>query len=99
MKKSLIFILCMVILVACNSEEKTPILQCGGYDVQMNFSDGGEIMYANINGDDVELSHVVSASGAKYAGILNDTLVVLWESGDIWTLMLDEDIIIDCKAK
>ena len=99
MRKLLACAVCLLSLVACNHEEETPALQCGGYDVQMTFADNGETMRANLNGDDVELSHVVSASGAKYAGMLNDTMVVLWSKGDVWTLMLDDEQIIDCAAK
>ena len=65
----------------------------------MQFSDNGDTMRANINGDELELSNVVSASGAKYAGILNDTIVVLWNKGENWTLILDDETIIDCVGK
>jgi len=99
MKKLLVCILCACALVACNREEKTPIQQCGGYDVQMTFSDNGETMRADINGDMVELSQVAVVSGAKYAGILNDTLVVFLSDGEKWTLVLDDDQIIDCRVK
>ena len=99
MNRFLIVLLCLFTVSACNHDEKVPVLQCGGYDVQMNISDDGESMHANINGDELELSHVVSASGAKYAGILNDTVVVLWEKGGTWTMMLDDEQIIDCTAK
>ena len=54
---------------------------------------------ANINGDELELSNVVAASGAKFAGILNDTIVVLWNKGENWTLILDDDTIIECESK
>ena len=99
MKKFLLCVLCVFALTACNRDEETPVLHCGGYDVQTSFSDNGETLHANINGDDVDLSLVVSASGAKYTGILNDTVVVLWSKGDEWTLMLDEEQIIDCGTK
>jgi membrane-bound inhibitor of C-type lysozyme len=99
MKRILACILCAFALVACNHEEKTPIQQCGGYDVQMTFSENGDVMNADINGDVVELSRVVVVSGTKYAGILNDTLVVFLSDGEKWTLVLDDDQIIDCRAK
>lgn len=99
MKNVLIMALCVFTLCACNREEDIPVQRCGGYDVQMGFSEDGETLHANINGDDVDLLHVISASGSKYSGVLNDTVVVLWVKGDVWTLMLDEDQIIDCKAK
>lgn len=99
MKKFLVSMLCLAALGACSHDEKTPIQQCGGYDVQMTFADNGETMTADINGDIVELSRVVVVSGTKYAGILNDTLVVFLSDGEKWTLVLDDDQIIDCMAK
>ena len=91
--------LSLFVFAACEHEENTPILQCGGYDVQMDITDDGNTMRANINGDELELSLGPSASGAKYTGTLNDTVVILWQKGDTWTMMLDEEQIIDCHAK
>ena len=99
MKKILLCLLCVFAVAACKRDEGVPVLQCGGYDVQMTISESGETMQANINGDELELSLTPSASGAKYTGTLNDTVVVLWEKGDTWTMMLDEEQIIDCSAK
>ena len=99
MKKVLICLLGSLMLASCGQDEKTPVLQCGGYDIQMELSSDGDAMHANINGDELDLSHVVAASGAKYAGILNEIVVVLWQKGDAWTLMLDDDQLIECKTK
>ena len=99
MKNFLFVLLAVTVMVACNRNDDSHIQQCGGYDVEMAMSDDGESMHANINGDELDLSHVVSASGAKYSGTLNDITVVLWEKGGIWTMMLDEEQIIDCTAK
>ncbi len=99
MKKFLVCLLCVFVVVACKREEKTPILHCGGYDIQTDIEEDGNSMHANINGDDVDLLLVPSASGAKYAGVLNDIEVVLWQKGAEWTLMLDDEQIIDCTAK
>ena len=100
MKRLILCMLCLCALVACNKNDSDGMRQtCGGYDVEMAFSDDGNTMRANINGDELELSHVVSASGAQYAGILNDTIVVLWNKGENWTLILDDDTIIDCTGK
>ena len=96
MKKLLFAIVFAMPLVACHQNDGIERQKCGGYDVEMRFSEGGETMMANINGDELELSNVVSASGAKFAGILNDTIVVLWNKGENWTLILDDDTIIDC---
>jgi len=99
MRKLLFMFVCGLALVACGHDDGIVHQKCGGYDVVMQFSDNGDTMRANINGDEVELSNVVSASGAKFAGILNDTIVVLWNQGDNWTLMLDDDTIIECSGK
>ena len=99
MKKLMICLLCVLALVACKRNDSQPILHCGGYDIEMQMSDSGDKINANINGDDMELLLVPSASGAKYSGVLNDIVVVLWQKGESWTMMLDEDEIIDCRAK
>ena len=99
MKKVLAILFCACALVACDHDDGIEHQRCGGYDVEMRFSDTGETMNANINGDELELSNVVSASGAKFAGILNDTIVVLWNQGENWTLILDDDTIIECESK
>ena len=99
MKKVLCALICLLPLVACDRGNDGGYQKCGGYDVQMHFSEDGDTMVANINGDELQLSHVVSADGAKYAGILNDTIVVLWGHGEKWTLVLDDDTIIECDGK
>ena len=99
MKKILLLLFVLVAVAACGKPDTKPVQHCGGYDVNMSISDDGAAMHADINGDELDLSLVPSASGAKYAGILNDTLVVLWEKGGVWTMMLDDETIIDCHAK
>ncbi len=99
MKKILICLFALFAVAACDRDDGAPIFQCGDYDVQMEIAETGDAMRANLNGDDVDLALVPAASGAKYAGVLNDTVVVLWQKGDAWTLMLDDEQIIDCKSK
>lgn len=99
MKKILVCLMCVLALAACGHKDGIEHQKCGDYDVDMIFSENGETLTANINGDELELSNVVAASGAKFAGILNDTIVVLWNQGENWTLVLDDDTIIDCIAK
>ena len=99
MKKIFLALICMGTLVACGHDDGIVHQKCGGYDVDMRFSDTGDTMTANINGAELELSNVVAASGAKFAGILNDTIVVLWNKGENWTLILDDDTIIECESK
>ena len=99
MKKILFMVVCAFVLVACGHDDGNLHQKCGEYDVVMRFSNEGDTLLANINGDELELSHVVSASGAKYAGMLNDTIVVLWGQGEDWSLILDDDTIIECTGK
>ena len=73
-KLMLVGVLCTV-LTACGQNE--PTLVCGGYDVNISLSDDGETLTALINGDEMTLTHAISASGARYVGELNDTIVVL----------------------
>ena len=99
MKKLLIVLFSLFAVAACNRDENAPVLQCGGYDIQMTIAEDGNAMHANINGDELDMTLVPSASGAKYAGNLNDIEVVLWEKSNTWTMMLDEEQIIDCVSK
>ena len=41
----------------------------------------------------------ISASGERYVGELNDTIVSLWNQGTTWTMFLNDDAPIDCVAK
>lgn len=103
MKKSVFLMLALGCLSACDDTES--VIQknaylCGNYDVEMTFSDDGATMHAIISGDAVDLALTQSASGAKYAGVLNDTNVVLWGKGDAWTMFLGPDeTIIECSIK
>ena len=99
MKKFLVCLICCIMLTACNRNEDVVVQHCGEYDIQIRFDSEGDILHANINGDDVELMHVVSASGARYAGVLNDVAVVLWNKGENWIFSLGDESIIECKAK
>ncbi|MBD5400506.1 lysozyme inhibitor [bacterium] len=101
MKK--IFVLGIVCagLAACDADKKSDVIvqQCGGYTVEITLSPDGDKINAVLNGDAVELVNSVSASGGKYDGVLNDTAVTLWNKGDAWTMILDEDIVTECIAK
>ena len=66
----------------------------------MTFSEDGGVMHAVISGDVVDLKLTQSASGAKYAGVLNDTDVALWGKGDAWAMFVgDDEIMIECSVK
>ena len=101
MRKVLIAITASLALCACDKKTDSDIStrQCGGYQVEMTFNDQGDAMHAIINGDEMDLTLSVSASGAKYDGVLNDTNVTLWQKGDEWTMILDDDMVIECDRK
>ncbi len=84
-------------LVACDSGDSA--ITCGGYEVTMNMSSDGETLNAVINGDAMTLTHAISASGARYVGELNDTIVTLWNQGHNWTMFLNDDAPIECTVK
>ena len=101
MKKLAILTAVIGLCAACDRDEVQQATRtCGEYEVAMQFdADNTDILHAVINGDALDLMRGESASGARYRGVLNDTVVVLWEKGDDWTLMLDEDMVIECDAK
>lgn len=102
MKKYLFLLLGCVVLCACDSksdDSNVVVRTCGDYNVEMSFSDDGESMHAVINGDAVDMTIAVSASGARYVGVLNDTDVTLWGQGDNWTMFLNDEAPIECVAK
>lgn len=89
-------VLCLA-LGACDTHN--PTITCGGYNVDMKLSDDGETLTAVINGDEMTLTHAISASGARYVGELNDTIVTLWNQGNDWTMFLNDDAPIECTSK
>ena len=96
--KKLFAILCLGLIVGgCESENL--VIQCGGYSVEITMSQDGETLNANINGDEMVLTHAISASGARYVGELNDTIVTLWNQGNDWTMFLNDDAPIECTSK
>lgn len=96
MKKVLLPVLMGLALVGCAKNEEKVI--CGEYEVIMTFSDDGETMNAVINGDELALNHAISASGARYVGVLNDTVVTLWGKGNDWTMFLNDEEPIFCET-
>ncbi len=100
MKKFLIGMFVLAALGACDrAADDVLVRQCGGYRVEMTFADDGDTMNANINGDDMTLERVVSASGARYQGVLNDITVTLWGRGDEWSMFLNDEESFVCDAK
>lgn len=102
MKKLVAIMMLTTIVAACDNAPKSDDVvrrKCGGYDVEMKFSDDGDIMHAVISGDNIDLQLSQTASGAKYVGVLNDTDVALWGKGNDWILILDDDTLLECVAE
>lgn len=99
MKKFMLFGLMAFALAACSDTNDGTSITCGGYDIAINMAADGESMTAVINGDEMTLVHAISASGARYVGELNDTIVTLWNQGTTWTMFLNDNAPIDCVAK
>lgn len=95
MKKVLFVFMAILVLAACNKPDNA--MQCGAFDVSFTMDANGTTMDAVINGDPVTLQNVISGSGARYAGVLNDTDVVLWGKGHNWILILNDGDAISCK--
>lgn len=101
MKKIFLFAAICGALAACDSDKKSDVImqQCGDYAVEITLSENGEKINAVLNGDAVELANAVSASGARFDGVLNDTAVTLWNQGDAWIMILDDEAATECVAK
>ena len=102
MKKYLFLLFGIMILCGCDGksdDSNVVVRQCSEYNVEMSFSDEGESMHAVINGDAVDMTIAISASGARYVGVLNDTDVTLWGQGDNWIMFLNDEAPIECTAK
>ncbi len=95
MKKLFLFAGLLFALAACN--DKPSLMTCGGYEVDIAMSDDGDEITAVINGDEMVLTRAISASGVRYVGELNDTIVTLWNKGDDWTLYLNDDEMLECN--
>jgi membrane-bound inhibitor of C-type lysozyme len=94
MKKFLFPLMMVFVLAACGKSDD--LMKCGDYDVRAALTQSGDLK-AVLNGDDVILARTISASGARYEGVLNDTTVVLWNKGRDWTLSLNDETPIECK--
>ena len=104
MKQILVGLVAVLSIAACDKpdENNAIVRTCGDYDVEITLSDIGDTVNATINGDATTLNHAISASGARYVGVLNDTDITLWNKGTDWTLFLGDDdtaVAIECIAK
>lgn len=95
MKKICFVLFGLFLVVGCQKDDSTIV--CGDYTININPTDDTEVMDIVINDDPVILAHTVSASGARYVGNLNDTMVELWNKGRDWTLTLNDEEPILCK--
>lgn len=101
MKKIFLFFGACAALAACDADKKSDVImqQCGDYTVEITLAENGDKINAVLNGDAVELTNSVSASGAKFDGVLNDTAVSLWNQGESWIMILDDGAATQCVAK
>lgn len=97
MKKIMTLGTVLLALTAC--ADKKDVITCGDYEVELNMSEDGEKLSAIINGDEMTLNLAISASGARYVGELNETVVTLWNKGSDWTMFLNDGEPIYCTAK
>ncbi len=95
MKNILIGLIAVLFVAGCDSSKPENIVQCGDYVVEYNLG-VDETLTADINGDTVNMNLVISGSGAKYMGELNEVQVVFWNKGSDWTLILDDIDVINC---
>lgn len=99
MKRALFLLFACAAVAACDKTDDGIIrCQCGDYAVEITTSQSGDTINAVLNGDAAEFKRAVSASGAKYDGVLNDTNVTLWNKGADWTMILDDEAI-ECVVK
>jgi membrane-bound inhibitor of C-type lysozyme len=96
MKKFLICGLCVAALAACENK-KQPMAEeafkCGDANVAVKVYE--DHIDATINGQEIQMFQVVTASGAKYQSA--DTKTSLWNKGENWMMLVGEETVIDCK--
>lgn len=96
MKKTILSIILAVCLCACGNDDSR--IHCGDYHVSdMTFGADGAVLHAVVNDVPVDFYLVVSASGAKYDGVIDAHHAVLWSHGDTWTMFIDDGAAIECK--
>lgn len=93
MKKLFVCFFAIAILSACDKSDN--VLQCGDYEITKELQ--GDSLSIIINSDPVVLKQTKSTDGVRYAGVLNDTDVVLWNHDKHWTLFLNDESPIECE--
>ena len=97
MKKLILFALLSVVVCGCDAEKTGVSVRCGNYNVHMDIAEDGTSLRALIDGKPFDFILTKSASGAKFAGLVNSNDVTFWNKGDIWTMFINEDIVFECK--
>jgi len=84
-----------IVLVACSEKSlSTAELRCGDMDISVTVFKNK--IDAVVNGVKFNMPNVVSASGARYEGIMTDgSKIILWNKGEDW-MMISEDNAIAC---
>jgi membrane-bound inhibitor of C-type lysozyme len=94
MKKILFSLLVALVLAGCGDSSDN-MIKCGAYEVETEAVDQDNLRVV-LNGDEVVLTRAVSASGARYEGVLNDITIALWNKGNDWTLFLNGEDPVEC---
>lgn len=97
MKKIVLFLFMSVVLCGCGDSDHGISVVCGNYDVNIKLGSDGTHLSALINNKPFDFILGISASGAKYNGIVNGNTVSLWNKGESWTMFVNEDIVFECK--
>ena len=92
-KKTLLFLMISIGLVSC--DDSNELMKCGDFEIFASVEQ--DFLLAIINGDKAVLDKTASSSGVRYAGVLNDTAVIMWNQGQKWSLILNNDDPIECK--
>ena len=97
MKKIVLVLFMFVVLCGCGDSDQGISVVCGNYDVNIKLGSDGTHLSVLINNKHFDFMQGVSASGAKYDGIVNGNNVSLWNKGESWTMFVNEDIVFECK--
>ncbi|MDR1207326.1 MAG: MliC family protein [Rickettsiales bacterium] len=95
--KKYILALSVLALVACSDKAPEVIgMRCGEFDIVAQVSSDGTQIKTAINGQNVSMEIVESASGAKYEGANGEAKLSLWNKGDQWMMIVGDDQVFDC---
>ncbi len=95
-KKMFLTIITAAVLLGCESKKADNLLICGDYEVQYELNNENETVSIDITGDKAVLQLAMSASGARYVGIINDIEIEFWNKGNDWILFVGQNDIFEC---